>query len=175
MSDAALATLASVAYDSWRWCVVCTVTVMLVIRRCSNDWWVMGMGSHDIPPFLFWKQPSHREEIRICEKGHRREGMMVERMAIRTPEQDGRGQRWEILKNLAVLTLNSMPYECWDVPRLIGIQPFFFLKKRGKKSRRKAWNDRSWMRRCAVISEGITTFLEFKEKRKEKVLECVIV
>jgi hypothetical protein len=25
------------------------------------------------------------------------------------------------------------------------------------------------MRRCAVISEGITTFLEFKEKRKEKV------
>ena len=63
---------------------------------------------------------------------------MVEKMASNIPEQDGRGQRWEILKNLAVLTLNSMPYECWDVPRLIGIQPFFFLKKRGKKSRRKA-------------------------------------
>ena len=52
------------------------------------------------------------------------------------------------------------------------IQPFFYLKKRGKKSRRKAWNDRRWMRHCAVINEGITTFLEFKEKRKEKVEGC---
>ena len=28
------------------------------------------------------------------------------------------------------------------------------------------------MRHCAVINEGITTFLEFKEKRKEKVGGC---
>jgi hypothetical protein len=51
-----------------------------------------------------------------------------------------------------------------------GVQPFLYLKKRGKKSRRKGSDDWRWMRLYAVVSEeGLQPFLkQRKEERKSR-------
>jgi hypothetical protein len=53
-------------------------------------------------------------------KRHRREEKMVEEMAISTPEHRWARPKMGDRKHLAILTLNSMPYECWDAPIGIG-------------------------------------------------------